>query len=175
MGSDLAPPRTGGMRPSKTFPAIREIHLDPFLLTVACSILADGGVFFISRSFHAPLLISRLDSLRPEVLSSAPLMAYDVLTSLCSPLLQWLPASAPMSSHSHSDDGFCDTGDLGIIGVPSLRQTGLTPHRLGTRHLLSPHMVAVAGRTASEAKLWMWLGRLFLHVTFSPSVLCPKV
>jgi len=63
-----------------------------------------------------------------------------------------------MSSCSHSDDGFCNTGDLGIVGVPGLRRTSLTPQRPGTCPLLSPPMVAMAGRTASEVRLWMWLG-----------------
>jgi len=52
-----------------------------------------------------------------------------------------------MSSRSHSDDGFSNAGDFGIVGVPGLHRTGLTPQRPGTRQLLSPHMVAVAGRT----------------------------
>ena len=57
-----------------------------------------------------------------------------------------------MSSHSHSDDRFCDTEDLGIVGVPGLRWTGLTHQCPGTRRLLSPHMVVLVGRTMSEAR-----------------------
>jgi len=65
--SDLAPPRTRGTPSSKVFPVIREIHLDPFFLTGASTIFADGSISFISRSFHAVLLISYLDSLHSEI------------------------------------------------------------------------------------------------------------
>ena len=45
---------------------IREVHLDPSHTTGASSISADGVFLSLSKSFHAPLLISCLDSLRPD-------------------------------------------------------------------------------------------------------------
>jgi len=46
--------------------AIGEIALDTFLPTGAYSISADKAFLSHSKSFHTPLLISRLDSLRPD-------------------------------------------------------------------------------------------------------------
>jgi len=72
-------------------------------------------------------------------------MVCNLNASLSSPHLQRLSTLVPMSSQHHLDDRLCSIEDFGIVAVPRLRWTGLTPQYPEACRLLSPYMVALVG------------------------------